>query len=156
MLMYFIPVRLWIAARAAQVRVTITQLIGMRLRKVPPHKIVEPLITAEKAGLNVDIGRLEAHYLAGGNVRNVVEALISASKAKITLDFDRAASIDLAGRNVLEAVHMSVNPKVITSPKIAGVAADGIQVLVITRVTVRANIERLVGGAGEETILARV
>ncbi|MCZ6597062.1 MAG: flotillin-like protein FloA, partial [Planctomycetota bacterium] len=156
-LFYFVPFGLWISALAADARVSIATLIGMRLRKVPPHAIVIPRITALKAGLpEVTVELLEAHYLAGGHVDNVVGALISAAKAHISLDFDRAASIDLAGRNVLDAVQMTVNPKVITSPKIGGVAKDGIQVLAVSRVTVRANIERLVGGAGEETILARV
>jgi uncharacterized protein YqfA (UPF0365 family) len=128
----------------------------MRLRRVPPSEIVKPRISAVKAGLNISNDLLEAHYLAGGNVQRVVVALISADKASIPLNFERAAAIDLAGRNVLEAVQMSVNPKVITSPKVAAVAKDGIQLIAQSRVTVRANIERLVGGAGEETIMARV
>jgi uncharacterized protein YqfA (UPF0365 family) len=155
-ILYFVPLGLWIAAAFSGAYVGITTLIGMRLRKVPPHQIVLPRISAVKAGLDVSISQLEAHYLAGGHVGNVITALISAEKAAINLSFDRAASIDLAGRNVLEAVQMSVNPKVITSPRIAAVAKDGIGVQVIARVTVRANIDRLVGGAGEETILARV
>lgn len=155
-LFHFVPVGLYIAAYFSNAKVSIPGMIGMRLRKVPPHAVVLPRIAAVKAGLDVPVERLEAHYLAGGHVENVVNALISAAKARIPLDFDRAASIDLAGRNVLEAVQMTVNPRVITSPKIGGVAKDGIQVLVISRVTVRTNLDRLVGGAGEETILARV
>jgi uncharacterized protein YqfA (UPF0365 family) len=153
---HFVPLGLYISAWAANARVSILGMVGMRLRKVPPHAVVVPRIAAVKADLDIPVDRLEAHYLAGGHVENVVNALISAAKARIPLDFDRAASIDLAGRNVLDAVQMSVNPKVITSPKIGGVAKDGIQVLVISRVTVRTNLDRLVGGAGEETILARV
>lgn len=152
----FVPVRLWIAALAAQVRIGIVTLIGMRLRRVPPAKIVEPLIKATKAGIDVSSDKLEAHYLAGGNVDKVVDALIAAERAQIDLKFERAAAIDLAGRNVLQAVQMSVNPKVIETPLISAVAADGIEVKVKARVTVRANIDRLVGGAGEETIIARV
>ncbi|HHT63608.1 MAG: flotillin-like protein FloA [Bacillota bacterium] len=152
----FIPVGLWISALAAGVKVGIIDLIGMRLRRVVPAKIVNPQIKAEKAGLNVSIGKLEAHYLAGGNVDRVIDALIAAERANIPLAFERAAAIDLAGRNVLEAVQMSVNPKVIETPVIAGVAKDGIEVKAKARVTVRANIDRLVGGAGEETIIARV
>ena len=155
-LFWFVPVRLWVAALTSGAHVKMVTLIGMRLRRVTPDRIVLPRISAVKAGLDISISQLEAHYLAGGHVENVVGALISADKARLGLSFDRAASIDLAGRNVLEAVQMSVNPRVISSPKIAGVAKDGIQVLVMARVTVRANIERLVGGAGEETILARV
>jgi len=155
-ILYFVPLGLWIAALFSGAYVGIGTLIGMRLRKVTPSQIVLPRISAVKAGLNVSIAQLEAHYLAGGHVGNVITALISAEKARINLPFDRAASIDLAGRNVLEAVQMSVNPKVITSPRIAAVSKDGIGVQVIARVTVRANIDRLVGGAGEETILARV
>src|SRR5690554_5935945 len=128
----------------------------MRLRRVPPHRIVMPLIKAEKAGMDVSIDKLEAHYLAGGNVDRVVDALIAAHRAQIDLSFERAAAIDLAGRNVLEAVQVSVNPKVIETPNISAVAKNGIEVIVKARVTVRANIERLVGGAGEETIIARV
>lgn len=155
-LLYFVPVGLWIAAMSSGAYVGITTLIGMRLRRVPPSEIVKPRISAVKAGLNVSNDLLEAHYLAGGNVQRVVFALISADKASIPLNFERAAAIDLAGRNVLEAVQMSVNPKVITSPKVAAVAKDGIQLIAQSRVTVRANIDRLVGGAGEETIMARV
>lgn len=155
--LYFIPVGLWITAYFAGVKVKIfSDLVGMRLRKVPPHIIVKSLITATKAGIKVEAGKLEAHYLAGGNVEKVVNALISADKANIPLTFERATAIDLAGRDVLEAVKMSVNPKVIETPAIAAVAKDGIQVKAIAKVTVRANIDRLVGGAGETTIIARV
>jgi len=152
----FIPIRLWIAAMAAGVRVGLVTLIGMRLRRVVPAKVVEPLIKATKAGLDLNVNKLEGHYLAGGNVDNVVNALIAAQRANIDLGFERAAAIDLAGRNVLEAVQMSVNPKVIETPVVAAVASDGIELKARARVTVRANIERLVGGAGEETIIARV
>lgn len=152
----FIPVGLWISALAANVKVSILTLIGMRLRRVTPSKIVNPLIKAIKAGLDISINKLEAHYLAGGNVDRVVNALIAAQRADIPLEFERAAAIDLAGRNVLEAVQMSVNPKVIETPKIAAVSKDGIEVIARARVTVRADIDRLVGGAGEETIIARV
>lgn len=152
----FIPLRLWIEAWAAGVSVGLGTLIGMRLRKVNPAEVIRPLINATKAGLNLDINALEAHYLAGGNVDRVVKALISADKAGIDLTFQRAAAIDLAGRDVLEAVQVSVNPKVIQTPKVAAMAKDGIQLIALARVTVRANINRLVGGAGEETILARV
>ena len=156
LLFSYVPVRLWIAAWAAGVRVSLRTLVGMRLRKVPPHRIVEPQINATKAGLNLDLEALEAHYLAGGNVNRVVQAMISADKAGIALPFQQAAAIDLAGRDVHEAVQVSVNPKVIETPKVAAMAKDGIQMIATARVTVRANIERLVGGAGEETILARV
>ena len=152
----FIPVGLWISALAAGVRVGIFTLIGMRLRRVPPHKIVNALIKASKAGLSISIDKLEAHYLAGGNVDRVIDALIAAERAGINLSFEKCTAIDLAGRNVLEAVQMSVNPKVIKTPIVAAVAMNGIQVMATARVTVRANIERLVGGAGEETIVARV
>ncbi|MEL7567388.1 MAG: flotillin-like protein FloA [Dehalobacterium sp.] len=152
----FVPVGLWISALAAGVKVGIIDLIGMRLRRVAPAKIVNPQIKAEKAGLGVSIGKLEAHYLAGGNVDRVVNALIAAERAKIPLAFERAAAIDLAGRNVLEAVQMSVNPKVIETPIVAAMAKNGIEVKAKAKVTVRANIDRLVGGAGEETIIARV
>jgi len=151
-----IPVRLWIEAISAGVRVGIGSLIGMRLRKVSPPAVVRPLITATKAGLELDTDLLEAHYLAGGRGDRVVGALISADKANIELSFKQAAAIDLAGRDVFEAVQVSVNPKVINTPKVAAMAKDGIQLIAIARVTVRANINRLVGGAGEETILARV
>ncbi len=152
----FIPIRLWVEALAAGVRIGLGTLIGMRLRKVNPANIVRPLINAHKAGLAVAVDALEAHYLAGGNVDRVVKALISADKAGIELPFQRAAAIDLAGRDVLEAVQVSVNPKVINTPRVAAMAKDGIQLIAVARVTVRANINRLVGGAGEETILARV
>jgi uncharacterized protein YqfA (UPF0365 family) len=151
-----IPVRHWIAAIFANVRVSIFSLIGMRLRRVPPKIIVDALIQAHKAGLDVTADVLDAHYLAGGNVRRVVDALVAADKANMDLSIQRATAIDLAGRDVLEAVKMSVNPKVIETPEVAAVAKDGIQVKAIARVTVRANLERLVGGAGEATILARV
>ncbi len=152
----FIPVGLWISALAAGVRVGIFTLIGMRLRRVPPAQIVNPLIKADKAGINISENQLEAHYLAGGNVDRVVNALIAAERAAIPLLFERAAAIDLAGRDVFEAVQMSVNPKVLETPLVSAVAKDGIEVKVVARVTVRANIDRLVGGAGEETVLARV
>ena len=154
---YFVPIGLWITAFFSGVRVRIFKdLIGMRLRKVPPNQIIRPLIAATKAGIKLDADKLEAHFLAGGNVSRVVTALISADKANINLAFERATAIDLAGRDVLEAVKVSVNPKVINTPMIAAVAMDGIQVRATSRVTVRANIDRLVGGAGEETIIARV
>ena len=154
---YFVPIGLWITAFFSGVRVRIFRdLIGMRLRKVPPHQIIRPLIAATKAGIKLNTDKLEAHFLAGGNVSRVVTALISADKANINLAFERATAIDLAGRDVLEAVKVSVNPKVINTPMIAAVAMDGIQVRATSRVTVRANIDRLVGGAGEETIIARV
>lgn len=156
---YFIPVRLWIAALAAGVRIGLFGLIGMRLRKVDPNVIVPSMIMLHKAGLFISMDKLEAHYLAGGNVLNVIKALISADKANIPLTFERACAIDLAGRDVLDAVKTSVNPKVIDAPregKIGAVARDGIQLLVKARVTVRANLDRLVGGAKEETIIARV
>ena len=152
----FVPVALWISALAAGVRVSIFTLVGMRLRRVIPSRIVNPLIKAHKAGLDVSINQLESHYLAGGNVDRVVNALIAAHRANIELTFERAAAIDLAGRDVLEAVQMSVNPKVIDTPPVTAVAKDGIQLIAKARVTVRANIKQLVGGAGEETILARV
>ena len=156
LLLSYIPVRLWIAAWASGVRISLGSLVGMRLRKVPPRVIVDPQINATKAGLHLDLDQLEAHYLAGGNVNRVVQALISADKAGIELAFQQAAAIDLAGRDVREAVQVSVNPKVIQTPKVAAMAKDGIQLIATARVTVRANIQRLVGGAGEETILARV
>ncbi len=155
-LAWAVPVRLWIEAISAGVRVGIGSLIGMRLRKVSPPAVVRPLIAATKAGLDLEINALEAHYLAGGRVDRVVNALISADKANIDLSFNQAAAIDLAGRDVCEAVQVSVNPKVINTPKVAAMAKDGIQLIAVARVTVRANINRLVGGAGEETILARV
>jgi uncharacterized protein YqfA (UPF0365 family) len=154
--LYFVPIPLWIAAWASGAYVGLSTLVGMRLRRVPPGVVVTARISAVKAGLEVSINDLEAHHLAGGNVVRVVNALISADKANINLPFKRAAAIDLAGRDVLEAVKMSVLPKVIETPRIAAVAKDGIQLIAIARVTVRTNIDRLVGGAGEETIIARV
>ncbi len=151
-----IPVGLWISAVAAGVRVSLTSLVAMRLRRVPPHRIILPLIKADKAGIEVNQNQLEAHFLAGGNVDRVVDALIAADKARIALPFDRAAAIDLAGRDVLDAVRVSVNPRVIQTPNISAVARDGIELIATARITVRANLERLVGGAGEETIIARV
>jgi uncharacterized protein YqfA (UPF0365 family) len=155
-LLNFVPIGLWVSALASGVKVGIINLIGMRLRRVPPAKIILPLIKAVKAGLDVSADKLEAHFLAGGNVDRVIDALIAAQRAEIGLSFERAAAIDLAGRNVLEAVQMSVNPKVIETPIVAAVAKDGIELKAKARVTVRANIERLVGGAGEATIIARV
>lgn len=155
-LFYFIPIGLWFSALVSDVRMNLLQLILMRWRKVPPSTIVTAMITGTKAGLTLDANELEAHYLAGGNVTNVVNALISAQKASIQLDFKMATAIDLAGRNVFEAVQMSVNPKVLNTPPVAAVAKDGIQLIAKARVTVRANIKQLVGGAGEETVLARV
>jgi uncharacterized protein YqfA (UPF0365 family) len=155
-LLWAVPVRLWIEAISAGVRLSIPYLVGMRLRKVHPPAVVRPLIWATKAGLDLNISDLEAHYLAGGQVDRVVRALISADKANIELSFNQAAAIDLAGRDVFEAVQVSVNPKVVQTPRVAAMAKDGIQLIAIARVTVRANINRLVGGAGEETILARV
>lgn len=155
-LLNFVPIGLWISALASGVQVGIINLIGMRLRRVPPAKIILPLIKAVKAGLDVSADKLEAHFLAGGNVDRVIDALIAAQRAEIGLSFERAAAIDLAGRNVLEAVQMSVNPKVIETPVVAAVAKDGIELKAKARVTVRANIDRLVGGAGEATIIARV
>ncbi len=152
----FVPIGLWISALAARVPVGIFALIGMRLRRVAPVKIVNPLIKATKAGLDLNVNKLEGHFLAGGNVDRVVNALIAAQRAEIPLQFERAAAIDLAGRDVLQAVQMSVNPKVIETPVVAAVAKDGIEVKARAKVTVRANIDRLVGGAGEETIIARV
>ena len=151
----FVPVGLWITAFFSGVKISMGTLIGMRLRRVAPSRIVNPMIKATKAGVSLDIDDLEAHYLAGGNVNTLVDALIAAQRANIPLEFERAAAIDLAGRNVLEAVQVSVNPKVIETPIIAAVSKDGIEVMAKARVTVRANIERLVGGAGEETIIAR-
>jgi len=153
---YLIPVGLWISAVAAGVNIKFLDLIGMRLRRVSPSLIVSQMIKSHKAGLKLGSNKLEAHYLAGGNIDRVVDALIAAARAEIELSFERCAAIDLAGRDVLEAVKMSVNPKVINTPVVTAVAKDGIQVMATARVTVRANIERLVGGAGEETVLARV
>lgn len=152
----FVPVGLWISSLAANVRINIFNMVGMKLRRVKPAKIVLPLIKARKAGLNLNVNQLEAHHLAGGNVDNVVDALIASERAGIELKFEKAAAIDLAGRNVLEAVKMSVNPKVIETKSVSAVAKDGIELLVKARVTVRADLERLVGGAGEATILARI
>ncbi|WP_371361343.1 hypothetical protein SRRS_27660 [Sporomusa rhizae] len=154
--LHFVPIGLWISALAAGVNVGIFTLVGMRLRRVPPSQIVLPLIKANKAGLDVNVNQLEAHFLAGGDVDKVIDALIAAHRAEIPLPFERSAAIDLAGRNVLEAVQMSVNPKVIETPFVSAVAKNGIELKVKARVTVRANIDRLVGGAGEATILARV
>jgi len=153
---YYVPIGLWITAIFSNVPVSIGSLIGMRFRKIPPTIIVNALINATKAGLKVEGNKLEAHYLAGGNVQNVINALISADKANIPLDFNMATAIDLAGRDVLLAVQMSVNPKVIDTPPVTAVAKDGIQLIAKARVTVRANIKQLVGGAGEDTVLARV
>ena len=156
LIIYMIPVRHWIAAMFSGVPVGIFALVGMRLRRVPPAEIVDALIQVRKAGIDVRADTLEAHYLAGGNVARVVAALVAADKANMDLSIQRATAIDLAGRDVLEAVKMSVNPKVIETPEVAAVAKDGIQVKAIARVTVRTNLDRLIGGAGEETILARV
>lgn len=163
LLLYFVPIPLWITAKFARVPVSITALIGMRLRKVPPPIIVNSMVMAYKAGLSVDSNKMEAHYLAGGNVIQVIRALVSADKANIPLTFEKATAIDLAGRDVLEAVQMSVKPKVIDAPdprkgsdKVAAIAKDGIQLLAKAKVTVRANLDRIVGGATEETIIARV
>ena len=155
-LLYLVPIPLWIAAWASGAYVGLFTLVGMRLRRIPPNTVITARISAVKAGLDLSVNDLESHYLAGGNVVRVVNAMISADKANIPLPFKRAAAIDLAGRNVLEAVQMSVLPKVIETPKIAAVAKDGIQLIAVSRVTVRTNIDRLVGGAGEETIIARV
>ena len=152
----FVPLSLWISALASGVHVSIFTLIGMKIRRVSPAKIVSPLIKAEKAGLAMEISKMEAHYLAGGNLDRVITALITARGANIKLDFPEACAIDLAGRDVLQAVQMSVNPRVIETPVIAAIAKDGIELRARARVTVRANIDRLVGGAGEETIVARV
>ncbi len=154
--LYFIPLNLWITARFSGVKVGLLELVFMRIRKVPPRIVVDSLITATKAGLEVSSSDLETHYLAGGNVPSVIKALISADKANIRLSFKQSTAIDLAGRDVFEAVQISVNPKVINTPEVAAVAADGIQLMAKARVTVRANIAQLVGGAGEDTILARV
>ncbi len=156
LLLNMVPVGLWISAIAAGVNVNILTLVGMRLRRVKPDRIIKPLIKVRKAGIEVSINQLESHFLSGGRVDNVVDALIASHRANLELSFERAAAIDLAGRNVFEAVRMSVNPKIIETPWISAVAINGIEVKVIARVTVRANIARLVGGAGEETIIARV
>lgn len=152
----FVPVGLWISARASGVKVSIASLIGMRIRRIVPARLINPLIKATKAGLDVNLNKMEAHYLAGGNIDRLINALIAAQRAKIPLEFEQAAAIDLAGRDVLQAVQMSVNPKVIETPTISAIAKDGIELRAKARVTVRANIERLVGGAGEETVIARV
>ena len=154
--LWFFPVTLWFQALISGVKISLIQLVLMRWRKVPPGTIVMPMITGTKAGLKLEANELEAHYLAKGNVPNVVNALISADKANIDLNFNMAAAIDLAGRDVFQAVQMSVNPKVINTPPVTAVAKDGIQLIAKARVTVRANIKQLVGGAGEETVLARV
>src|SRR5918998_5724578 len=156
LLLYLVPLPLWIAAWASGAYVGLLTLIGMRFRRVPPSTVVTARISAVKAGLDISINDLEAHYLAGGNVVNVVNAMISADKANIPLPLQRAAAIDLAGRDVLAAVQMSVIPKVIETPRIAAVAKDGIRLIAVSRVTVRTNMDRLVGGAGEETVMARV
>ena len=155
-IIYMIPVRHWIAAMFSGVPISIFSLVGMRLRRVPPTDIVDAMIQARKAGIDIRTDVLEAHYLAGGDIARVVAALVAADKASMDLSVERATAIDLAGRDVLEAVKMSVNPKVIETPEVAAVAKDGIQVKAIARVTVRTNLDRLIGGAGEETILARV
>ncbi len=152
----FVPFGLWISAHASGVHVSIATLVGMRIRRVSPARIVHPMIKATKAGLSLNMSKLEAHMLAGGNVDRVVNALIAAQRANIELGFEKACAIDLAGRDVLQAVQMSVNPKVIETPVVAAIAKDGIELRAKARVTVRANIERLVGGAGEETVIARV
>jgi uncharacterized protein YqfA (UPF0365 family) len=155
-LFWLLPIPLWLSAKFANVHISLVQLLFMRFRRVPPSVIVNAMVTATKAGINVQRDLLEAHYLAGGNVSKVIRALISADKANIELDFKAATAIDLAGRDVFEAVQLSVNPKVIESPAVTAVAKDGIQLITKARVTVRANIKQLVGGAGEETVLARV
>lgn len=153
---YFVPINLWITATFSKVRISIIQLITMRIRKVPPALVVNALINSTKAGLDITTNQIETHFLAGGNVNNVIKALISADKANIDLSFNDATAINLAGRDVFQAVQLSVNPRVINTPPVAAVAKDGIQLIAKARVTVRANIKQLVGGAGEETILARV
>ena len=152
----YVPIGLWISALAAGVNISIFTLVGMRLRRVRPDRIVRPLIKARKAGLDVSINQLESHLLAGGRVDNVIDSLIAAQRASLELTFEKAAAIDLAGRNVFDAVSMSVTPRVIETPKISAVAINGIEVMVLARITVRANLQRLIGGAGEETIVARV
>ena len=152
----FVPLGLWVTSLAAGVHVSIGALVGMRLRRIQPKRLVEPLIKARKAGLDITLTKLETHYLAGGNVDNVINALIAAQRSNIELPFEKASAIDLAGRDVLQAVRMSVTPKVIETPVVAAIAKDGIELRAKARVTVRTNIERLVGGAGEETIIARV
>ena len=152
----FIPIGLWISALASGVHISIGTLVGMRVRRIQPHRLVYPLIKANKAGLNLTISKLETHFLAGGNVDRVINALIAAQRANVELAFEKACAIDLAGRDVFEAVQMSVTPKVIETPVVAAIAKDGIELRAKARVTVRTNIERLVGGAGEETVIARV
>jgi uncharacterized protein YqfA (UPF0365 family) len=156
LVLYFLPINLWFTAQLSWVRINLLNLVLMRLRRVPPSLVVNAMITSTKAGLNITSNEIETHYLAGGHVNNVIKALISADKANIPLDFKLATAIDLAGRDVFEAVQLSVNPRVINTPPVAAVAKDGIQLIAKARVTVRANINQLVGGAGEETILARV
>ena len=156
LILRFIPVGLWVTAYFSGVRVGLFTLVGMRLRRVTPHEIIRPQIKATKAGLDLSINDLEAHYLAGGNINDVIDALIASERANINLSFEKAAAIDLAGRSVFEAVQVSVNPKVIETPNIAAVAKNGIEIIAKAKVTVRANIDRLVGGAGEDTIIARV
>ena len=156
LLFYILPVNLWFTAQLSGVRINLLNLVLMRLRRVPPSLVVNAMITSTKAGLNITSNEIETHFLAGGHVNNVIKALISADKANIPLDFKLATAIDLAGRDVFEAVQLSVNPRVINTPPVAAVAKDGIQLIAKARVTVRANINQLVGGAGEETILARV
>ncbi len=156
MFLYYVPVLLWIQAYFSNVKIPIVKLFVMRIRKVPPGLIVNGMIEGTKAGLILEADEMEAHYMAGGDVARVVHALVSASKANIDLSFEMATAIDLAGRDVFSAVQMSVNPKVIETPRVAAVAKDGIQLIAVARVTVRANIQQLVGGAGEDTILARV
>lgn len=156
LVLYFLPINLWFTAQLSGVRINLLNLVLMRLRRVPPSLVVNAMITSTKAGLNITSNEIETHYLAGGHVNNVIKALISADKANIPLDFKLATAIDLAGRDVFEAVQLSVNPRVINTPPVAAVAKDGIQLVAKARVTVRANINQLVGGAGEETILARV
>ncbi len=156
LVLYFLPINLWFTAQLSGVRINLLNLVLMRLRRVPPSLVVNAMITSTKAGLNITSNEVETHYLAGGHVNNVIKALISADKANIPLDFKLATAIDLAGRDVFEAVQLSVNPRVINTPPVAAVAKDGIQLIAKARVTVRANINQLVGGAGEETILARV
>jgi uncharacterized protein YqfA (UPF0365 family) len=155
-LLYVLPVNLWFTAQLSGVKINLLNLVLMRLRRVPPSLVVNALITSTKAGLNLTSNEIETHFLAGGHVNNVIKSLISADKANIPLDFKLASAIDLAGRDVFEAVQLSVNPRVINTPPVAAVAKDGIQLIAKARVTVRANINQLVGGAGEETILARV
>lgn len=151
-----IPIRLWITAFASGVRIKLLSLVGMRIRRVSPQKLIDPMIKATKAGISISSNQLEAHLLAGGDINRLVDALIAARQAGINLPFERAAAIDLAGRDVLDAVRMCVNPRVIETPRVAAISKDGIELHTIARVTVRANIDRLVGGAGEETVIARV